>query len=156
MKTVAQQQGVFDIDFVEQFMRAFCGSDFDAVFDRFIGMLVFDALIGSMDRHARNWGVLAPETKDSGEALGRVRFSPIYDSARALLWDLSDAKIKSLSASDINKYIEKSSPASASLTSNAVVTTSSYFRAWSQNTKIYLSTTYKNCHFPQWDWHQTY
>ena len=110
MKTVAQQQGVFDIDFVEQFMRAFCGSDFDAVFDRFIGMLVFDALIGSMDRHARNWGVLAPETKDSGEALGRVRFSPIYDSARALLWDLSDAKIKSLSASDINKYIEKSSP----------------------------------------------
>ena len=67
-------------------------------------MLVFDALIGSMDRHARNWGVLAPEAKEQG----RIRFSPIYDSARALLWDLTDAKISSLSAADIKRYIEKS------------------------------------------------
>jgi hypothetical protein len=110
VKTVAQQQGVFDVEFVETFMREFCRSDFDSVFDKFLRMLVFDALIGSMDRHARNWGVLAPETKESGNGPVRVRFSPIYDSARALLWDLTDAKIQALSAGDIKRYIEKSTP----------------------------------------------
>lgn len=108
VKTVAQQQGIFDLDFVETFMREFCGLDFETVFDKFVAMLVFDALIGSMDRHARNWGVLAPEAKEPGQ--GRIRFSPIYDSARALLWDLTDAKIEELSAADIKRYIEKSSP----------------------------------------------
>jgi hypothetical protein len=112
IKTVAQQQGIFDIDFVETFMRGFCGSDFEQVFDKFVAMLVFDALIGSMDRHPRNWGVIAPESQTSDVIGGgsRIRFSPIYDSARALLWDLSDAKIKALSASDLKRYIEKSSP----------------------------------------------
>lgn len=108
VKTIAQQQGVFDVDFVETFMREFCGSDFEQVFEKFMEMLVFDALIGSMDRHARNWGVLAPEAQEAGS--GHIRFSPIYDSARALLWDLTDAKIETLSAGDIKKYIEKSSP----------------------------------------------
>jgi hypothetical protein len=108
VKTVAQQQGMFDVDFVETFMREFCGLDFEIVFDRFVAMLVFDALIGSMDRHPRNWGVLAPEAKEPGQ--GRIRFSPIYDSARALLWDLTDARINLLSAADIKRYIEKSSP----------------------------------------------
>jgi hypothetical protein len=110
VKTVAQQQGVFDIEFVQTFMREFCGSAFEAVFDKFVAMLVFDALIGSMDRHARNWGVLAPETKESGNGAGAIRFSPIYDSARALLWDLTDAKINALSASELKRYIEKSTP----------------------------------------------
>jgi hypothetical protein len=110
VKTVAQQQGVFDIEFVETFMREFCATDFELVFEKFVAMLVFDALIGSMDRHARNWGVLAPETKESEDGFWRVRFSPIYDSARALLWDLTDAKIETLSASDIRRYIEKSTP----------------------------------------------
>jgi hypothetical protein len=109
VKTIAQQQGIFDVDFVETFMREFCGVDFDTVFDKFIAMLVFDALIGSMDRHARNWGVLAPEAAKE-PIRGRIRFSPIYDSARALLWDLTDARIKELSAADIKRYIEKSSP----------------------------------------------
>jgi hypothetical protein len=110
LKTVAQQQGIFDIEFVETFMREFCKSDFDVAFDKFIAMLVFDALIGSMDRHPRNWGVLAPQTKDTTGAIGRIRFSPIYDSARALLWDLTDAKIKALSANDLKHYIAKSTP----------------------------------------------
>jgi hypothetical protein len=111
VKTVAQQQGMFDIDFVETFMREFCGIDFNNVFNKFIAMLVFDSLIGSMDRHPRNWGVIAPESQgDPDKSESRIRFSPIYDSARALLWDFSDAKIALLSASDLKRYIEKSSP----------------------------------------------
>jgi HipA-like C-terminal domain len=111
IRTVAQQQGIFDIDFVETVMRAFCGADFDAVFDKFVAMLVFDALIGSMDRHPRNWGVIRP-MKDPGAGAGHFRFSPIYDSARALLWDMNDAKVEALSASneELKRYIDRSSP----------------------------------------------
>ena len=111
IKTLPQQQGIFDVDFVETVMREFCGKDFDAVFESLIAMLVFDALIGSMDRHPRNWGVIAPMT-DPGEGEGHFRFAPIYDSARALLWDLNDAKVTSLVGSDgeLNRYIERSSP----------------------------------------------
>jgi hypothetical protein len=111
IRTAAQQQGIFDIDFVETVIREFCGADFDAVFDKFLAMLVFDALIGSMDRHPRNWGVIRP-MKDHGTQAGHFRFSPIYDSARALLWDLNDARVKGLSASneELKRYIERSSP----------------------------------------------
>lgn len=111
IRTVAQQQGIFDIDFVETVMREFCGADFDTVFDKFIAMLVFDALIGSMDRHPRNWGVIRP-MKDRGVGVGHFRFSPIYDSARALLWDMNDAKVGIISASseELKRYIDRSSP----------------------------------------------
>jgi hypothetical protein len=111
IRTVAQQQGIFDIDFVETVMRAFCGADFDAVFHKFVAMLVFDALIGSMDRHPRNWGVIRP-MKDRGAGAGHFRFSPIYDSARALLWDMNDAKVEAISTSseELKRYINRSSP----------------------------------------------
>jgi len=111
IRTAAQQQGTFDVDFVETVIRAFCGADFDAVFDKFLAMLVFDALIGSMDRHPRNWGVIRP-MKDRGAGSGHFRFSPIYDSARALLWDLNDARVEALAASDeeLQRYIDRSSP----------------------------------------------
>jgi hypothetical protein len=93
-------------------MREFCRADFDSVFDSFIAMLVFDALIGSMDRHPRNWGVIAPMTDPASTGSGHFHFSPIYDSARALLWDLNDAKVKALVGSngELNRYIERSSP----------------------------------------------
>ena len=112
IKTVPQQQGIFDVDFVETVMREFCGSDFDVVFDKFVAMLVFDALIGSMDRHPRNWGVMAPMTDPASTGVGHFRFSPVYDSARALLWDMNDAKVRMLVGSDgeLNRYIERSSP----------------------------------------------
>jgi len=34
-------------------IEAFCKNDADTVFGKFIEMMVFDALIGSMDRHAQ-------------------------------------------------------------------------------------------------------
>jgi len=111
IRTAAQQQGIFDVDFVETVIRAFCGTDFDAVFDKFLAMLVFDALIGSMDRHPRNWGVIRP-MKDHGAGAGHFRFSPIYDSARALLWDLDDDRVEALAASnqELQRYIDRFSP----------------------------------------------
>jgi len=109
IKTAAQQQGIFDIDFAANVLGEFCGQDFADVFDRLVAMLVFDALIGSMDRHPRNWGVIVPDINPGAEK-GHIRFAPIYDSARALLWDLNDAKVEGLAASELKRYIERSSP----------------------------------------------
>jgi hypothetical protein len=114
IRTAAQQQGIFDIDFMETVIREFCGSDFDPIFEKFLAMLTFDALIGSMDRHPRNWGVLRPMRDGGGDRAdgGHIRFSPIYDSARALLWDLTDARIETLLAStaELKRYIGRSYP----------------------------------------------
>ena len=49
-------------------------------------MLAFDAFIGAPDRHGMNWGVLAPLVNSRP-----VRFSPIYDTARGLFCEYSDA-----------------------------------------------------------------
>ena len=81
-------------------------------------MLVFDALIGSMDRHSQNWGVIS---KTKGPVT--YRFSPIFDTARALLWSLDEEQIERLAGeceSDpdkrlayekrLQKYIENARP----------------------------------------------
>lgn len=107
IKTVHQQQRTYDVDFVAMVIREFCGSAFDSVFSKFIEMLVFDALIGSMDRHPRNWGVIRTATKSVS-----FSFAPIYDSARALLWDVTDDKIRLFleRESELERYIGRSSP----------------------------------------------
>ncbi len=58
-------------------------------------MLAFDAIVGAPDRHAMNWGVLAPLTSKSEP----VRFSPIFDTARGLFREYSDA--------DLHKRVDK-------------------------------------------------
>jgi hypothetical protein len=59
-KNVWDEQRTFEIDLIADLFRQVCG---DAVADELLGrlieMLVFDALIGCMDRHMQNWGVLA-------------------------------------------------------------------------------------------------
>ena len=89
------EQEFYSIDFVTSVLREFCGKDFEAVFPPFIEMLVFDALIGSMDRHSQNWGVVA---KSSGPVT--YRFSPIFDTARALLWSLNEDQIERMCGED--------------------------------------------------------
>jgi hypothetical protein len=107
VRTIHQQQGIYDIDFVECVIKEFCGGDFEPVFQNFVTMVVFDALIGSMDRHPRNWGVIRPSKEPV-----HFRFSPIYDSARALLWDFTDSRVESIleNEAELRRYVNKSSP----------------------------------------------
>jgi len=89
-----EEQAFYSIDFVAELLEIFVGEDFDDIFPQFIEMLIFDALIGSMDRHAQNWGVLESVTKPA-----RYRFAPIFDSARAVLWSMDEAQVRELSGS---------------------------------------------------------
>lgn len=57
------------------------------IFEQYIRLLLFDALVGNSDRHFYNWGCVKP-LKGEG-----VTFSPIYDTARGLFWNYSDSDI---------------------------------------------------------------
>jgi hypothetical protein len=105
--TTARQQGVYDIDFVRDVVYHACNQYADDVFASLVEMLVFDALIGSMDRHPRNWGVLSTATLPV-----QYKFAPIYDSARALLWDRTDDSLLLLESNeeDFQRYVQKSHP----------------------------------------------
>ncbi len=61
------------------------------IFNSFFHMLLFDALTGNNDRHYYNWGVISHIKNEH-----RPYFSPIYDTARGLLWNQSDEKVISL------------------------------------------------------------
>jgi hypothetical protein len=97
----SSEQEFYSIDFVVGVLSEFCGPDFDAILPRFIEMLFFDALVGSMDRHAQNWGVIA-----MSRGPVKYTFSPIFDTSRALLWSLDEKQVA-------DRYPDKATEASA-------------------------------------------
>jgi len=112
------EQEFYSVDFVTGVLQDFCGADFISILPLFVEMLVFDALVGSMDRHPQNWGVIV---NSSGP--GKYRFAPIFDTARSLLWSLDEAQIEQMSCEDqpnsrtmpdcekrVMGYIEKAKP----------------------------------------------
>jgi hypothetical protein len=83
-----KEQEFYSVDFVIKTIEAYCGGDALTVINKFVEMLLFDALVGSTDRHAQNWGVIRASTTQGG-----YRFSPIFDTSRGLLWNLLDVNL---------------------------------------------------------------
>jgi hypothetical protein len=54
----------------------------------FARMMAFDALVGANDRHAQNWGVIK-----NARRIGPLRFAPVFDTARGLFWNSSEARL---------------------------------------------------------------
>ena len=86
--------------------------DYEVIKNDFIDMILFDALTGNNDRHYYNWGVV----RDIND-VNNPYFSPIYDTARGLYWNLSDKKIVSLhknlknnNNNQLENYVLKSKP----------------------------------------------
>jgi hypothetical protein len=110
-----EQQGLarkfFTFQFAEAAIKQMFPKDFEPILVDFVRMLVFDALTGNNDRHFYNWGVIKHiENKK------KPTFAPVYDSARGLFWNDSEAKLikwneqpKSLNEK-IKKYAETSKP----------------------------------------------
>lgn len=71
-------------------------------------MIIFDAIVGNNDRHFYNWGIISSPIKSKLEPT----FSPIYDSARGLFWNLHIKNIMKYldDPSKMEKYIQKSYP----------------------------------------------
>ena len=72
-------------------LRAVFPTEHQALLADFGRLLLFDALVGNNDRHFYNYGVVRDVT-----AKRPAFFSPIYDTARALLWNEKEAKLVAL------------------------------------------------------------
>jgi hypothetical protein len=72
-----------------------------------VEMLAFDCLIGHNDRHPYNWGVIVPIYK-----VQSPRFSPVFDTARALFWNVPETRVKQMLSDrrQLETYIAKCSP----------------------------------------------
>lgn len=101
------EQRTFDIDLIREVMDWYCKDDCEAVMERLIELLVFDALTGSMDRHMQNWGIRVRNTEPISFA-----FAPIFDSARALLWNCDEAKLQQLLTNEdaLQGYVNRARP----------------------------------------------
>jgi hypothetical protein len=82
-------QTFFTISFTRDVLNHFFKDSFNDIFKSFMLMLFFDALIGNNDRHMYNWGIIRDVYGEK-----RAEFSPIYDSARGLLWNKTEQQIK--------------------------------------------------------------
>lgn len=110
-----EQQGLarkfFTFQFVETAIRQMFPKESEQILLEFVKMLVFDALTGNNDRHFYNWGVIKHI-----ENRKTPKFAPIYDSARGLFWNDSEAKLEKwnehpkLMDNKIKKYSEGSKP----------------------------------------------
>lgn len=104
-------QAFFTISFTRDVLAHFFKHSFNDVFKSFMLMLFFDALIGNNDRHMYNWGIIRDVY-----GVKKAEFSPIYDSARGLLWNETEDKIydiintKNRRAQFVKKYCENSKP----------------------------------------------
>ncbi len=72
-----------------------------------VEMLAFDCLIGHNDRHPYNWGVIVPIYK-----VQSPRFAPIFDTARALFWNVPERRIRQMISDkgQLETYISKCAP----------------------------------------------
>ena len=73
------------------------------LFDQFIKIMIFDALIGEQDRHEENWGIMKIENK--------YELSPLYDNGCSLLRNFKNSKYAEEYYSgkkDFDAYIMKS------------------------------------------------
>lgn len=104
-------RNLFTFQFVKIAITKMFPNDFEAIINNFVKLIIFDAIVGNNDRHIYNWGVI---TNVSGNK--PPVFSPIYDTARGLFWNLSQENIlKKIShpkqVSDwITKYANNSRP----------------------------------------------
>lgn len=98
---------LFTFQFTMEAIKAIFPSNAVQIKERFIAMLLFDAVVGNNDRHFYNWGVIK---HIADKAI--PRFAPVYDSARGLFWNCDEVKIRSYlnHEEQLKKYIDSSMP----------------------------------------------
>ncbi|MEP7374621.1 MAG: HipA domain-containing protein [Chitinophagaceae bacterium] len=103
---------LFTFEFIKDAIRSVFPTCFELLLFDLVKMITYDALTGNNDRHFYNWGVIDTKKKTSK----MPTFAPLYDSARGLLWNLSDDNIRNFyrnhkqGGKKIVNYIEEASP----------------------------------------------
>lgn len=98
---------LFNFKFTEEAICSIFPNTHKEIMQDFVSMLIFDAIVGNNDRHFYNWGVIT-------DLFGKnfPRFSPIYDTARGLFWNVAEDKLKDYESSEnkLEKYILATKP----------------------------------------------
>lgn len=81
----------FTFEMTTEALRQLFPENAEQIIRRFVEMLAFDCLIGHNDRHPYNWGVIVPIQKSRAP-----KFSPVYDTARALFWNIPEYRIRQM------------------------------------------------------------
>jgi hypothetical protein len=79
---------IFTFQVAEAAIRNRFPAHAEAILRDLVRLIGFDAIVGNNDRHFFNWGVITHVAEARPP-----RFSPIYDTARALLWNMSEATL---------------------------------------------------------------
>jgi hypothetical protein len=109
-----REQAMFSVQAVKNAFGAHYvhyGNDVEEkLFAAFVAMLTHDALIGVQDRHHENWGVIVQRGTDAPAP----RFAPLYDSARGLFCNETDAQLAKKDAwnktSFLTRYVGRARP----------------------------------------------
>lgn len=105
-----EEREFYTVGNVLTILEALYGEDSGPLAVDFVRMLAFDAFIGAPDRHGMNWGVLEP--LDPGRT--PVQFAPIFDTARGLFVNHSDAHLaqreEHLGPQFVERYARRSRP----------------------------------------------
>lgn len=75
----------------------------ETLWDSFLQIMIFDALVGEQDRHEENWGILISD--------GHYQISPLYDNGCNLLREFKDESIilsYENTIKDFDAYIQRS------------------------------------------------
>ncbi len=97
---------LFTLQFVENAVGALFPNEKDFVMHELVRLILFDALVGNNDRHFYNWGVIM-----ALDGKNRMRFAPVYDTARGLFWNDDDEKVRRRmvagGTANIERYLRK-------------------------------------------------
>jgi hypothetical protein len=103
---------LFNFQFINDAIRHTYPNNCQQLTEDLVRMLCYDAIIGNNDRHFYNWGIIdTPETNNL-----KPYFAPIYDTARALLWNQSESQLRHLALLEeqgskrVTKYINGACP----------------------------------------------
>lgn len=103
----------FTFDEVENAISHVYEDQAETIVSSLVQLITFDGIVGNNDRHFYNWGVIGDTRRDFERP---VEFAPVYDSARGLLWNLTNKEVLRLykqsltDPSFIEGYCNKSKP----------------------------------------------
>lgn len=102
--------------FTSDAIKSMFPDQFNEIMNYLVELLVFDAITGNNDRHFYNWAII---TNITGKKT--PKFSPIYDSARGLFWNIPETVIdknfyqgkkpkEQINTTALDKYLNSSRP----------------------------------------------
>lgn len=93
----------FTLQFVEKAVDKAFPAEKDQIMHDLVKLLLFDAMVGNNDRHFFNWAVVQPFEKGKP-----AYFSPAYDTARGLFWNVADDRLRMrVNNKDVARFVQK-------------------------------------------------